>query len=62
MTVTVCSVSEKAYAMSSTIAHKAEPLQNAEIIHTIRPAFHVLTTIALYIATPTTRVAHSALS
>lgn len=36
MTVTVCSVSEKAYPMSSSIAHKAEPSQNAEIIHTIR--------------------------
>lgn len=57
MTVTVCSVSEKAYAMSSFIAHKAEPSQNAEIIHTIRPAFNVPTTIAMYLADSTTRVA-----
>lgn len=57
MTVTACSVSAEAYTMCSSISHRAEPSQNPEIIHTIRPAFHVLTTIALHITTPTTRVA-----
>lgn len=60
MTITARSlVFAKAYAMSSSIAHKAEPLQNLEIIHAIRPAFHVPTTIAMYLANSTTHVAHS---
>lgn len=63
MTVTARSlVFAKAYAMSSSIAHKAEPSQKPEIIRMIRSASSAPTAIALYLATPTTRVTHSASS